>query len=197
MNIIRRYSICVILVIFTSFTQDNLPRPFAALLERSKMTYVKPKGFDPVKVVNNNLMGYEYAIKYQDRDFEERIALRPLDDLLKDYHAKAKSKKNDGLGTDPNTIYLPTFQAALMSISGGKMPAITIFRKDEAKIEFNADWGASAFLEVDKEFGHDYQYCFVVALHKDDAADAFCFYLCNTKYFSEMMQPAYYALRFK
>ena len=111
---------------------------------------------------------------------------------------KKKNKKPGTVNIDPNAIYLPTFQAALMSITGGQLPQITTFRKDEAKIEFNADWGASAFVEIHTDFGRNYKYCIVVALHKDNAADAYCFYLSDNKdAFSDLMPPAYYALRFK
>ena len=45
--------------------------------------------------------------------------------------------------------------------------------------------------------GQKYKYCMVVAIHKDNLADAYIFYLSDTKdEFLELMKPAFYSLIF-
>jgi hypothetical protein len=182
----------------TAFATDNLPRQFAELLVRGKMSYTLPRGFYDTKVIANKQMNYEYALEYPDKNFELRLAIRPLDELIKEYKAKLKSKKNSDAAVDPNTIYEATFQAIIMNISGGHQSEITTYRKDEVNIEYNADWGATTMVEVGNEFGPNYKYCIIVALHKDNVADAYYFFLAGNKdAYTYLMQPAAYCLRFK
>lgn len=49
------------------------------------MRFVKPDGFTKTAPVNNPHMNYEHAIKCDTADFESRYAIRPLDELTRDY----------------------------------------------------------------------------------------------------------------
>jgi hypothetical protein len=51
---------------------------------------------------------------------------------------------------------------------------------------------------VGKEFGQNYKYCMLVALHKSNIGDAYYFYLSDTKDdFNNNMDPAFHSLKFK
>jgi len=185
------------LIILTSFSLSDLPKAFTELLGRAKMTFEKPIGLVETDPIENEQMNYEYALITKSKDFEVRYAIRPLDELINEYN---ENKKNGKLGVSvhPNKLYSTAFEATVLNISGGQFPEPTIFDKEAVKEEFNADWGATSFVEVGKEFGQDYKYCVVVAIHKDNSGDAYCFYLSKNKAnISDNMEKLFHLLKFK
>lgn len=187
----------IVLVGLTSF-QERLPKIFVKLLERGKIAFIRPDSLVETPIVENDQMNYEYALKFPEKNFEVRYAIRPLDIIIKDYQSSVKKKKDGDIILHPNKYYSASFQATLLNISGGQLPEIATFDSGAVKEEFNADWGATTFVEVDGEFGQSYKYCIVVALHKDDRADAYIFFLSDTKIdFEKNMENAFHSLRFK
>jgi hypothetical protein len=198
MNSIKSVSIGFLLIAITSFTTDNVPKEFTDLLDRAKLNFQNTVGLEETKIIVNRQMNYEYALKYPKKKFEVRYAIRPLDDLIKDYNQREKDKKPGDVNIHHNKLYASMFQATILNISGGKLPQIAAFDKQAVKAEFNADWGATTMVEVGKEFGQEYKYCMIVAIHKDNIADAYFFYLSDTKDgFDELMLPAFHSMRFK
>lgn len=198
MNKIKLATIGLLFFILTSFTSDNLPKEFTDLLIRAGLTFQKVSKLEVTKTIRNRQMNYEYAIKYPNKKFEIRYSIRPLDKILSDYLQKEKNKKKEDINIDPNKLYSSLFQATILNISGGQLPEITTFEKAAVKDEFNADWGATTFVVLEKEFGQDYKYCMIVAIHKDNFGDAYIFYLSDSKVgFNELVDPAFYSLRFK
>jgi hypothetical protein len=194
----KAISTALLLFALTSLTSDELPKSFSELLVRAHMTFQYPEGLEETKIIENKQMNYEYALKYPKKKFEVRYAIRPLDKLMHDYRKKEKKKGSGDININPNEWYSSMLQATILNISGGQLPEITNFNKQAVKKEFNADWGATCFFEVGKEFGQSYKYCMVVAIHKDNCADAYYFYLSNSKDdFSELMSPAFHSLKFK
>lgn len=180
-----------------SFQENKLPKTFTKLLDRGKMTFSKPFGLTEVATIDNDQMNYEYALKYPDKNFEVRYAIRPLDIFMKEYQESIKNKKEGESILHPNKYYSPSLQATVLNISGGQLPNISQFDKEAVKNEFNADWGATTFVTVGEEFGQSYKYCVVVAIHKDDIGDAYIFFLSDTKVdFEKNMQTAFHSLRF-
>ena len=198
MNKIKPFGTGLLLLVLTSFTSDNLPKTFTDLLDRANLTFQKPAGLEETKTIENRQMNYEYAIKYLKKKFEVRYAIRPLDDLLRDYKEKEKNKKPGDINIHPNKLYSSLLQVTTLNISGGQLPEVTLFDKQAVKQEFNADWGATTFVEVGEEFGQKYKYCMIVAIHKDNLGDAYFFYLSDSKDgFDELMNPAFHSLKFK
>ena len=186
------------LIILCSFRSEKLPREFQKLLERASLTFIETEGMEETKIIANRQMEYEYAIKYPDKNFEVRYAIRPLDEHLRTYKEKLKNKEKGDVILDPNNYYPSLLQATILNISGGKLPEITEFGKKPVKSEFNADWGATAFVEVGKEFGQNYKYCLVVAIHKKNCGDAYMFYLSHEKRnFDQLVKAPFHSLRFK
>ena len=198
MKIIRALSTGYLLLILMSFGSDNLPKKFTDLLHRANMSFQKPTGLEETQIIENRQINYEFAIKYPKNKFEVRYAIRPLDNLIFDYDEKEKNKKQGDINIHPNKLYSSLLQTITLNISGGRLSKVTIFDKEIVKKEFNADWGATTFVEVGKEFGQNYKYCMIVAIHKDNFADAYFFYLSDTKErFDELMNPAFHSLKFK
>jgi hypothetical protein len=198
MNSIKITCIGILLIVITSFTTDNVPKEFTDLLNRAKLNFQKTAGLEETKIIANRQMNYEYALKYPKKKFEVRYAIRPLDELIKDYNEREKNKKPGDVNIHPNKLYTSLLQATTLNISGGKLPQIATYDKQAVKAEFNADWGATTMVEVGKEFGQEYKYCMIVAIHKDNIADAYFFYLSDKKDgFDELMFPAFHSMKFK
>ena len=188
-------SVCILLL--TSFAPVSLPKTFTDLLSRADMIFESPDSLVSTRIFANRQMTYEYAIKYPDKNFELRYAVRPSDNLWKDYEQAEKNKKKGDVNLSPDSIYISAFQTIILNISDGQLPKITEFEKDAVKNEFNADWGGTVALHPGKKFGQEYKYCMVVALHKSRKGDAYIFYLANTtEGFNELVAPAFHALRF-
>ena len=197
MNQITGLTTGLLLILLTSFKNDEPVPVFEEKLLQAKMRFEMPKGFQETAIIPNKQMNYEYAIKHNEKNFEVRFALRPLDGLLKSYDEKESNKKPGDINISPNKFYTGALLATAMNISGGKMPKISPFPKEAVKTEFNADWGAITMVEVGKEFGQEYKTCMIVAIHKDNAADAYYFYLANDRQtLEELMQPVFHCLKF-
>jgi hypothetical protein len=199
MNNFKIITIGFIVVFLCSFTKEETVSEFQEKLLKSKMNFEMPKGFQETAIIPNNQMNYDFAIKHKERDFEVRFAIHPLDDRMKNYLDKEKSKQSGEINKNPNELYQGSFLAIAMNISGvfDKIPRTSTFPPEAIKAEFNADWGALTMVETGKEFSTVYKYCMTVAIHKDDVADAYYFYLANDQQtLKELMQPVFHSLKF-
>ena len=143
-------------------------------------------------------MHYEYALKHPDKNFEIRYAVMPLDSVFLQYDSLEKNKNPGDVNLNPNKLYYGAFLATMANISGGKPPKVEVYPNDAVKNEFNADWGAFGLCEVRGEFGKGYKYCMAVAIHKDNFADAYYFYLTdNAADFQALLPLVFHALKFK
>ena len=186
------------LILLTNFTISDLPKEFVELLDRAKMKFTEPNGYKRNDPIENEQMNYELAYKHSNKRFEVRYAIRPMDNLLKEYNAREKNKNKGDINIHPNKWYKNVFEATILNISGGQLPEYSIFDKEAVKKEFNADWGATVGVTVGKEFGQDYKYCLVVFIHKDNLGDAYVFYLYDDKdLIGEEMMPIFHSLKFK
>ena len=192
---------CSAFFFITSFKSDNLPSLFANRLNRAKMTFTAPDGFTEISVVKNSQMHYEYALKHPTKDFEVRYAVVPLDSVFIQFDAMQKNQSNGGtyMTIGPNKLYYGAFVSTMANISNGTQRNVMPFPSDAVKNEFNADWGASGVCEVAGEFGKGYKYCTAVAIHKDNLADAYYFYLTNnaSDFTPDNMIPIFHAMKFK
>src|ERR1017187_9632086 len=86
------FSLAITGIVLCSFVSDTLPKEFQAALDRAKMTFEAPSRFAPTKVIDNDQVGYNYAMKIRDPDkkFEVRYLVMPLDSMLLDYQASLK-----------------------------------------------------------------------------------------------------------
>ena len=198
MKKITSLAIGFFLLVLTSFTTEKTTSAFQEKLLKAKMNFEMPKGFQETAIIANEQMNYDYAIKHVEKNFEVRFSLRPLDDMLKANLEKEKNKKPGEINISPNKLYQGSFVAIAFNISGGKMlKGSSTFPPEAIKAEFNADWGAMTIVEAGKEFAQDYKYCMMVAIHKDDVADAYYFYLANDQQtLKEQMQPVFHSLKF-
>lgn len=187
-----------LILVLTSFSRLDLPESFTKLLNRGQLNYYEPEAFTPISVIENKQMNYEYALKHNTKNFEVRYAIRPLDELIKTYEKKEKNKKEGDINIHPNKLYETLLQSTTINISGGYLPEIVVFDSLAVRQEFNADWGATTYVEVGNAFGANYKYCITVAIHKNNVADAYFFFLSdNTENFDDVMLSAFHSLKFK
>lgn len=170
---------------------------FKSLVENCEMNFAKPLELMESQVIDNDDMGYEFALKYANKDFEVRYSIRPITYL----HYTNDTIKNQMESQRPfrNAQYEIIFKTVMLNLTGGVEYNYTIFDTSSVKNEFNADWGATTFLDLasNGEFGKGYKYCMIVAIHKKDIADAYYFYLSNTKEgFMDNVDPLFHSLRF-
>lgn len=168
---------------------------FQSLLDNCGMNFNKPNGFMESKVIDNNDMDYDYALKYPDKDFEVRYAIRPI--RYKHYANDTIRNAMENQRAFRNAQYEIILHTIILNITGGVDYNIQVFDKDAVKKEFNADWGATTFVELHSDFGKGFKYCMIVAIHKNDVADAYYFYLSNSKdKFMDYADPFFHSLRF-
>jgi hypothetical protein len=186
-------------ILCAAFTFSKLPKEFTAALDRAKMTFIPPDGLVETKVIANDQVGYDYAVKYKDKDFEVRYLIMPLDSFVIDYEQSKKDTSRKVI--EPNRLFNSMFLVTAMNAGMGAndgMPDIRQFDSAAVKNEFNADDGGTVFINAGKEFGQEYKYCMIVGIHKDNIGDAYIFFLSNTKDgFMERMTPAFHSLKFK
>lgn len=199
MNKFKYFFTIVLGVIICSFITDPIPKEFTQLLNRSKLDFVTPDAFIPVKCIFNTQMDYDYALKHRATKFEIRYAILPMDSALVKYERRTK---NGDRVAHPNKESEPTYRATLLNLGMGglsnmKLPKITYLDSTTIKKEFNADWGATALVDVGADFGQDYRYCLTMILHKDFIGDAYIFYLYDDKDDYALAKEYLHTLRFK
>lgn len=196
-NKILTFGTCILLLVLTSFTSDNLPKSFTDLFDRANLTFQKPVGFNETKIIENQQLNYDYAIKDSESNFEIRYVIRPLDSTLINYEEFVRNNKISFI-THPNKMHSMLFREMVLNLSGGNYSEITEFDKQSVNQYFNADWGAITFIEVGKEFGQKYEFGMILAIHKDNFGDAYCVLLSkNETGFKELMAAGFYSLKFK
>lgn len=189
--------ICM-LVALSSYATDDLPKAFTDLLERAQMTFVVPDGYVDTELVENNHMLYEYAVKHPTEKFEIRYAIRPIDDMLKDYEEWKANPQEGVVKVDPRGLY-PAIAAAVgfniaEKMSNGGQP----FPEESVKNEFGADAGMHIMVEPREAFSNGYKHCMMVAINKAEQGTAFIFYMFDDpNTFARLAMPVFYKLRFE
>jgi hypothetical protein len=181
----------------SSVATSPLPQNFTDLLDRAGLVFQSPDSLVSTPVIYSHACSYEYAVKYPHKNFEVRYAIRPSDNLWKEYELNKKSIKKGDIETNPDSTFLSAFETIILNTSGS-LPKITEFDKASVKSEFNADWGGTVAFQPRQEFSQKYKYCMIIALHKSHQGDAYIFFLSDsTEGFNELMAPAFHSLRFK
>jgi len=198
MKLSKYFYLVAILLLPSIFTFGQNLSEFKTILTECGMTFEKPSGFDESKIVENADMNYEYALKYPDKDFIIRYAVRPI--TYKFYANSEVKNELEGQKGFRNSQYEIIFKTVMLNLTGGIEYKYTVFDTEAVKSEFNADWGVTTFVDLNPngEFGKGYKYCMIVAIHKRDIADAYYFYLSNTKdQFMDNVDPLFHSLKFE
>lgn len=190
-------SVVVFLLIFNTLQGQNI-NEFKSILKNCGMIVTIPPGFKEPAITENDDMNYEYALKYPNKDFEIRYAIRPI--TYKQYTNDEVKSELEEQKDFRNAQYEIIFKTVILNLTGGVEYKYTVFNPEAVKAEFNADWGATTFLDLNPngQFGKGYKYCMIVTIHKKDKADGYYFYLSNTKEnFMDNVNPLFHSLKFE
>ncbi len=179
-----------------SYCQTLTLEEFQKQAALSGLQFEMPIGYKIKEVKKNRDLQYTFAIINLDETMEVRYSLFPMKQMLIEYE-KSKSNPNQ-IMINPNNVYIGIMNSNGLNMTGGKMVDIGDFPTKAVKKEFNADYGGSAFLEFNCEFGKGYKYGQFVCLHKENVADAIITFMSNDrKTHSELMDTPFHALTFK
>jgi len=179
------FKLFILLFAFSSFAgAQGLPNNFRQLLNKAKMQFTMPPGFKATPVLDNGDVVYDFAVKSNTSGLEIRYRIWPIDMTV----------------TNPNALFEPMLITMGLNISGGKMVQPQRYPDESVKEEFGADAGCTSAVPVNSDFGKGYTKCMFSAIHKDNVADAYIFYLFDNQ--DEIMsalttERVFHALKFK
>jgi len=146
-----------------------VPADFPTLAAGAGLEYQQPEGFERTPVQVNALWAYEHAVHKP--GIEIRYAIRPIERMqiaYDDPHSNAP---------DPNHIFPMMFQTLIGLLSDGKHTPSREYPPEQARAKFNADWAAAALFDLDQRFSDRYPLALMIAMHKNQLADAYTIYL--------------------
>jgi len=200
----KKYFIAIALmgIIYTAKSQNvKPPESFEKTIENNGLMLDQPVGFVKTEPIKNTGMMYEYAIIDTAKHIEIRYAVRSLIERVKEYKKWQETKKEGEIRTDPNRMVNASIMAIGMNIANDftKPPAIQQFPAESVKKDFNADAGFFTVITPTKNFGKNYKFCMMVAIHKEGIADAYTFILSDDmENIKKYITPVIFnALRFK
>lgn len=157
---------------------------FAELLAEADMTFTLPEGFAPAPVKANPVHGYEASILHTSGQLEVRYAIRPIGRVRVEYDDPHNAAPR------PNDLFNMLFDALVNRLSAGGSAPTATYPPARASQLFNAGWAGAAVIDVDPRFASDYRHAIIVAMHRDDRADAYMILLFNDPERAREMTPA-------
>jgi len=113
------------------------------------------------------MLSYEYALKHRSKIIEVWYAIRPIKMVAIEY------EDPHGSAPEPNHLFPLMFQTLVSDFAGSGSSPSNEYSASEARTKFNADWAAAAVMNVNPDFSNEYQQVFLLALHKNNASDAY------------------------
>lgn len=151
----------------------NAQLAFERLLIESGLRMKTPQHYTNVPIQANPILPYEHAIKHESGALEVRFIIRPLSRITIDYTDPHNA------APEPNHLFPLLFESITTQLSaGGDVPSST-FSESDAESNFNAQWAAASVFDVVPEFSADYRSALLVAMHKNQMADAYTLFLYN------------------
>ena len=153
--------------------QVKLKKDFLATLEAAQLQYFSPleDSFKAIRVRKNRILNYDMAIRSKKKNLEIRYAIQ-LPSALTFPHMNSLSLATSVASNEENTL------VAVHDIS-----------QKDLKTFYNADWGATFYFKPKEGFSSK-QHCKMLALHAEDKASVYVFYLFD-KTDVELEQQSY------
>jgi len=186
---------------------DSVDIKFNKLLDQTGMIFKMPEGSVKIPIIKNRQIHYDYAVSYPNRNMEVRYTIVPMGNRVAEYQEFQKNHAPGSSMVDPNKMFDVSAYVTAINAGGGVQDT-TIkgrnFAPAAVKQEFGADYEAFLMVSVkNNSAGTDYKFCSLVALQKNNVANVYIFYLCNSmqelfdNYKAIGPQNIYYALKFK
>jgi hypothetical protein len=145
---------------------------FSKILKEAGMTYTRPPGFEELPPKANPVFVYHYRVKNAQTGIEIRYIVAPIRRIKVDYHDPHAS------APEPNHVFSLVFPSLLSKLSVDGTYREKEYPPLEALRLFNADWAGAGVFTPNPEFA-PFAHGFVVAMHKNDHADAYEIFLAN------------------
>lgn len=146
---------------------------FDLLLQETGMRFVQPSGFAPVPAIPNEVWAYHHAVQSLSRNLEIRYRIDSLPGIAAE-RARARQGMTVLASVDHNRIYRANAAATLFNLSDSQDRPFNQFPADAVRAEFGADWGAIVDFTLPQHgCGDEYRVGVLIALHRDDRADAY------------------------
>lgn len=137
------------------------------LLEKANLIFYEPKEYQLVPIIKNKQVRYSFAYKIK-TGIEIRYSIWPY---------------NENFNQDQHGS-LAFFSSFVFNISKkpdsppySNFDKIKPFPTNYVQNEFNAEFGAYAFCDLDPEFGQEYQKCFIFMTQKNNCGMVVCYWL--------------------
>lgn len=140
---------------------------FQGLLAEANMQFEVPDAFTTTPTKANRLMQYEQALVSPDGQIEARYSIRPLSRIQIDYSDAHSATP------EPNHLFPLIFQALIGYLSNSGHNPSNEYPPDQAKSDFGADWASAALMDIKPEFSDRHSQALLLAIHKNDMADAY------------------------
>lgn len=109
--------------------------------------------------------------------YEVRLLFQPLDSMISWYkHSLEKDPEAELL--EPNSLCKSMMTVAVLNASNNKKMNYEVVTSATIRKLYNADWMASALVEVPYE-SIGFKFCRIICIHKDDVGEIYIYYLTN------------------
>lgn len=156
-----------------AFAGTSVSLNFNKLLNEAGLQLAPATNLKNIKPRSNPVQQYEYALRTRDTTLEIRYAIRPLARVKIDYEDPHSS------APDPNHLFPLLFDSMLENISTSGSTPKREYSEKQSRSLFNADWASAAAFDVTPEFSKKYKQGLLIAIHKNNKADAYTIFLYN------------------
>ena len=146
---------------------------FDRLLDESGLRLASSQNFIDIPISENPVLPYEHAMRHESGELELRFIIRPLNRIEIEYNDPHNA------APEPNHLFPLLFESLIYRLSANSNYNSRTLSEPEARDKFNAQWAALSIFDIDPEFSSDYKNAILLAMHKNDHADAYTLFLYN------------------
>lgn len=176
-SLLSFYLSCITL---PALAQLEYPNDFQSVLEKADISYTAPleNSYKNVRIQENDLQKYSFAIKAKKENIEIRYAIELL---------------------DTNAYFNPPqircFSRATSVASNDDESVVTVHNISDIDLKdnFNADWGAIMYFKPKLQFSTK-KHCKMLALYTEGRAVVYVYFLFNEP--TEELDNQFYSIRF-
>jgi len=146
---------------------------FDRLLDESGMRLEPSQKLIDLPIRANPVLPYEHAMRHDSGELELRFIIRPLERIEIEYNDPHNA------APEPNHLFPLLFESLIDRLSANSNSNSRTLSKSEAKEKFNAQWAALSVFDINPEFSSEFNNAMLLAMHKNDQADAYTVFLYN------------------
>lgn len=146
---------------------------FDRLLDESGLHLESSQNFIDIPISANPVLPYEHAMRHESGELELRFIIRPLQRIEIEYNDPHNA------APEPNHLFPLLFESLIDRLSANSNYNSRTLSEPEARDKFNAQWAALSIFDINPEFSSDYKSAILLAMHKNDYADAYTLFLYN------------------